>query len=125
MWAAIACGVAVALGAIGAHVLSDKISPARLDTFNKGIYYIFTHSFSALVFCLLSLFANINIKYTGIACLFYGALVFGLSCIAVSVSDLMLIPGLRKAGMIAPIGGILMIAGWFIIASGIFKLKHK
>ncbi|MFB6230429.1 MAG: DUF423 domain-containing protein [Salinibacter sp.] len=41
---ALAAGIAVALGAFGAHGLEGRVSPDRLDTFRTGVRYQMYHA---------------------------------------------------------------------------------
>ncbi|PSQ73391.1 MAG: DUF423 domain-containing protein, partial [Bacteroidetes bacterium SW_7_64_58] len=46
---AIAAGLAVALGAFGAHGLEGRVSPERVETFRTGVEYQMYHALALLV----------------------------------------------------------------------------
>src|SRR5690606_15273898 len=111
---AASAGLAVAIGAFGAHALRPLLEAnARVDTFELAVRYQFYHSF-AILFAgiLMSTFPSKHIG-RGAICFLVGILIFSGSLYALSLS------GIRVLGAITPIGGVGFIAGWLLLLVGI------
>jgi uncharacterized membrane protein YgdD (TMEM256/DUF423 family) len=110
---------ATALGAFGTHALRPSLPPARFDSFQIGVTYQFFHALGLLGLGLLrqrhpgsaALRAVAWLLLVGIA-LFCGsiyALTFGAP---------------RWFGMVAPIGGVSLIAAWLLFARAVTRLPR-
>lgn len=123
-WLAVAAvlgGLAVIIGAFGAHGL-DRISSSwpednrlrRLENWETGARY---HMYHALALALLGLYLSWRPSGLGQA----AAISFVLG-IAVFSGCLYLYTwtGQRWWGAIVPIGGVLLIAGWFLWAAAVW-----
>ncbi|BCU05400.1 DUF423 domain-containing protein [Allochromatium tepidum] len=107
----------VALGAFGAHGLKGRIDPALLANWNTAADYLGLHAL-ALLACGLTLLHRPEaglVNWAGWAfvigvCLFSGSL-FAMT-----------LTGLRQLGMITPIGGVLLILAWALLAVGAARL---
>ncbi|MCC4117352.1 DUF423 domain-containing protein [Aromatoleum toluclasticum] len=99
-------GLGVALGAFGAHGLRNVLGAAELGWWHTAVQYQMWHATG-----LLALGAG-RLPNIGPAAvlLVLGTLVFSGSLYAMALS------GWRVLGMITPIGGTLMIAGWLLLA---------
>ena len=110
--AAVGGFVAVALGAFGAHGLEAMVSADRLETWHTGVLYHFVHVFALLFTSLLrGGTAEKKLKFAGYffiagTCLFSGSLY------------LLVLLDLPVLGMITPVGGLLFLAGWVMLALG-------
>ncbi|MGB0955381.1 MAG: DUF423 domain-containing protein [Panacagrimonas sp.] len=108
-------GLAVALGAFGAHALKSRLEPAMLEVWKTAVEYQFYH---ALALILLGLFAR-QMKTTVLdasaICFIVGILLFSGSLYALCLS------GVRVLGAITPIGGLLFLVGWTCFAYGLFR----
>jgi len=101
--------VSVALGAFAAHALKARIAPEQLATFEVGVRYQLIHA--------LALFAVAwaHTRWPGrwvqaSGWLFViGTLLFSGSLYALSLS------GVRALGIVTPIGGIALLAGWLCL----------
>ncbi|MCU0353887.1 MAG: DUF423 domain-containing protein [Cytophagales bacterium] len=104
-------GLGVAVGAFGAHALRPTLEAAgRLDTFETAVKYQFYHAFALLVVGLLAQrIGSPLLSYAGYAFL-AGTLVFSGSLYVLCLT------GVRWLGAITPLGGVLMIAGWALLA---------
>src|SRR5690606_12551244 len=111
---AINAALAVALGAFGAHGLEDRISAHYLDVFETGVKY---HMYGALSLMLISL--RDKVAGGGRKALIGGRLlVAGMRIFSVSLYVLA-VTGQSKLGMITPIGGVAMLAGWVFVIIGV------
>lgn len=104
--AAIIGGLAVALGAFGAHglkaVLADNHTAAIWE---KAVFYHFIHSVMLFV-----LAGRAPLRIGPWLCFLGGILVFSGSLYLMAVTNL------RWLGAITPIGGVSFIAGWVCLA---------
>lgn len=108
----------VAIGAFGAHGLSDLLTEnGRLETFKTAVLYQLFHSI-ALIICGI-LFDEYNSKKIHIAFLLFtlGIIVFSGSLYILSISNIGLF------GAITPIGGVLFIVGWLYLFMSIKPSK--
>lgn len=103
--------VAVALGAFAAHGLRGQVDDHRLDVFQVGVRY---HFFHALGLGLLALLAKQYPQSPRLAwagrLMLGGIVVFSGSLYGLSLS------GLRWLGMVTPLGGLLFLASWSLLA---------
>ena len=67
LWGALFCGSAVILGAFGAHLLEQFLSPEALQSYEVGVRYQFFHGLSLL---FLSLKENEAKFFSRVALLF-------------------------------------------------------
>jgi uncharacterized membrane protein YgdD (TMEM256/DUF423 family) len=113
-------GLAVALGAFGAHALKAVFSPQQLSIYDKGVTYQFYHSLALLAAGILfSSFPFAGVRWA--AWLFMAGIVL-------FSGSLYLLAGLQSkgmsigpAGIITPIGGLCFIAGWLVLLLSILK----
>lgn len=114
--AAISGALAVAIGAFGAHILQDLLAQNdRLDTFDTASQYHFYHTIALLIIGLLMRDSNDGILKRSAMAFVLGILIFSGSLYTLSVTNITFL------GAITPIGGILFIIGWALLA--IFALK--
>jgi uncharacterized membrane protein YgdD (TMEM256/DUF423 family) len=112
-------GLAVVLGAFGAHGLEDYlVEHNQAANYETAVRYQMYH---ALALVLVGLFAergpNASLRWAGLCfvagvVLFCGAL-YGIALARVS-----------QLGVVAPIGGALLIAGWVALAIGATAKKN-
>jgi len=105
----------VALGAFGAHALKARLSPDLLAVWHTGVQYQFYHALALLLVGLMVRQAPQPWLQGAGWCFLAGTLVFSGSLYALSLS------GLRALGAITPLGGLLFLAGWALLAAGALK----
>jgi len=116
---AISAGLAVVLGAMGAHILETVLSPQRLGTFITGVEYQMYHSLALLVLGAIgSQRLGRWLRVSGYAFIF-GIILFSGSLYILTLGK---IPWM---GMVTPVGGIAFIAGWIALATGIVTGKKS
>ncbi|MDG1934173.1 MAG: DUF423 domain-containing protein [Flavobacteriales bacterium] len=111
---------AVIFGALGAHYLKDLITSSQLTSFKTGVKYQFFHALAILLISLNKDKFNTHVKKS-LFFLFIGTLFFSFSIYLLALKDLLLI-SFQYLGLITPIGGLLLIIGWFLL---FFCLKKK
>jgi uncharacterized membrane protein YgdD (TMEM256/DUF423 family) len=103
---AVLAGLAVALGAFGAHGLRQMIDVERLGWWQTGVQYQVWHG---LALAALSAAPVERVKLPA-SLLGGGAIIFSFSLY------LMALTGWRWLGAVTPLGGLAMIAGWAVLA---------
>jgi len=112
---AIAAGVAVILGAFGAHSLKSRVDPELLVVFETGVRYQMYHALALLAVGLARV--HWPTAVISLAGWFFlaGILIFSGSLY------LMTATGERWLGAITPIGGLAFIIGWVLLAVGAWR----
>ena len=110
--ASISGALAVAIGAFGAHALKlVLLESGRLDTFETGVMYHFCHTIALLATGILSLHLHYRILLISGYCFASGIFLFSGSLYVISIW-----PHLSYVAVITPVGGILFISGWILLA---------
>jgi uncharacterized membrane protein YgdD (TMEM256/DUF423 family) len=101
-------GVAVALGAFGAHALRSRLEPRDLEIFETGVRYQMYHAVALLAAAWL---LDKGIAQAGGAAwgFTFGTLIFSGSLYV------MVFTGQRWLGAVTPIGGVAFIVGWVFL----------
>ena len=107
-------GLAVALGAFGAHALKARLSPEKLVTFETGVRYHFYHAFALLAAGLVQFL----FPPAGTAALAGWLFLAGIALFSGSLYWLSL-GGPRWLGPITPLGGLALIGGWIALAMAV------
>lgn len=115
--ACIVCGLAVVLGAFGAHGLKDRLTPEMLAVFEVGVRYQFYHGLALLALTLAPARMWTS-PWPHRACVAWivGIAVFSGSLYLLSVT------GQKWLGAITPLGGVAFILGWAFATMGAKKL---
>lgn len=108
-------GVGVALGAFGAHALRNRVAANLLDTFETGVRYQMYHGLALLA--LAALYDNL----TPTAAQRVGWLFVSGTMIFSGSLYLLVLMALPWFGAITPIGGVLMLLGWLILAGSLIR----
>ncbi|GAB3263205.1 DUF423 domain-containing protein [Chitinimonas naiadis] len=102
----------VALGAFAAHGLKATLTPAYLEVFQTGVHYQMLHSLALLGLAALASHLGTLGRWAG-RCFTVGTLLFSGSLY------LLVLTGTPKLGMVTPLGGLLLLAGWAcLLAAG-------
>lgn len=113
MTLAAASGVlAVALGAFGAHALDQKVSVARMATWETAVLYHFVHVFALVIAALLLRLDGLPVYRSAGLCHAAGTLLFSGSLYLLVAFDMPVL------GMVTPVGGVFFMAGWALLALG-------
>jgi uncharacterized membrane protein YgdD (TMEM256/DUF423 family) len=101
-------GVAVVLGAFGAHALKGSLGADEIEVWRTAVQYQMGH---ALGMVLHGLFRERReVKDAPAWCFFLGSVVFSGSLYALALG------APRGVGMVTPVGGVLFIVGWGVFA---------
>lgn len=100
----------VALGAFGAHGLQARLTPQRLASFQTGVHYQQLHALGLLLLGVLAgRRASTALRWSA-RLMFVGILLFSGAIYLLAAGA----PG--WLGMVAPIGGLAMMAAWLALA---------
>ena len=101
----------VAAGAFGAHALRAKVPAERLASFETGARYLMYGAFAlfGVEWFRAAGPDQVAESWAG-TCLAAGTAVFSGSLFALALT------GRRRWGVITPVGGVLLLAGWALLA---------
>jgi uncharacterized membrane protein YgdD (TMEM256/DUF423 family) len=132
VFASISGCIAVILGALGAHglsklvadndVASGMISKEILHAFETATHYQLLHAIALIA--IVALPAAITKHFKAIAWLFMLGIVFFSGSIYLLVLGDYLKIDVMWAGPITPLGGLCLIAGWFVLFISALKYKE-
>ena len=116
LWGAILGGLAVAIGAWGAHGGAHLLNAKTLITFQKAVKYQMFHAIALLITGLLIIQWKEQTRYLNIAgwSFLTGTVLFSGSLYFIAFLSV-------KAGYITPAGGIAFIVGWISLVIAAFK----
>lgn len=106
-------GLAIILGAFGAHLLKKKLTSEQLQSFDTGVKYQMYHAIVLLLLGFhLDISATINayIVYSFII----GTILFSFSIYGLVLSSVNN-KKLKFLGPITPLGGLFLVAGWVLL----------
>ena len=112
-------GLAVVLGAFGAHGLKSVLSTQQLNTFEIGVRYQMYHSLALLLLPALSGYVSSKWANRAAFCFVIGTVLFSGSLYALAIS------GIKWFGPVTPLGGLFFIAGWTLLIIGLLVGRSK
>jgi uncharacterized membrane protein YgdD (TMEM256/DUF423 family) len=106
----------VALGAFAAHALRDHLTDSMRAVFETGVRYQMIHGIAILFAAWMTTrgahFYAAGLLYAA------GIALFSFSLYALAVT------GMRKLGIITPLGGVCFLAGHLMMLVGFWRLKQ-
>jgi uncharacterized membrane protein YgdD (TMEM256/DUF423 family) len=109
-------GLGVALGALGAHALKDRLTSDALSTYETAARYQLYHALALLAVAYAVARWPVSNLPTIAGWLFVaGIALFSGSLYLLSLTDV------RWLGAIAPLGGAAFIAGWLCLALAVWR----
>ena len=113
---AIAGGLAVGIGAFGAHALKPFLmETGREATFELAVRYQFYHALALVATGILtSETSRKALHYSGI-CFILGIIFFSGSLYVLCFT------GIKMLGAVTPFGGVFFILGWILLGVGVYK----
>ena len=106
--------LAVAVGAFGAHALkAHLLMIGKPEVFETASKYHFYHSFLLLLIGILQFNIKTKLLSYASAAIFCGILLFCGALYALALT------GVGLLGAVAPIGGVFLLIGWFLIGKSV------
>lgn len=98
-------GIAVALGAFGAHALKDRLGAAELGWWQTAVQYQMWHALALVALANFDKRVRLPALMLGA-----GAVLFAVTLYAMALG------APHWLGAVTPFGGVLMILGWALLA---------
>ena len=118
-WILPLAGVLVAfatiLGAFGAHALQSRLAPERLTIYETAVRYQFYHALGLLVIGWIARSADLALLRWSALLVVVGIVLFSGSIYALSFG------APRPLGIVTPVGGLALIAGWILFAVAVSR----
>lgn len=112
--------LAVAMGAAGAHALKDRLSTTDIERIETAVSYQMWH---ALALIGVAWLASKGSQYPPWTIAAAGwSFVVGITLFSGSLYGLSL-TGMRIFAHIAPVGGLLLMAGWLAVLASAFRIS--
>jgi uncharacterized membrane protein YgdD (TMEM256/DUF423 family) len=102
--------LATVLGAFGAHALKAHLSPDRLAVYETAVRYHFIHALGLLVIGVLLRSADGELLRWSATLVLVGIILFSGSLYLLTFG------APRLLGVVTPLGGLALIAGWGLFA---------
>ena len=104
------CLLSFILGAFASHYLKNKMTQTEIQSFEIGVKYLIYHGLSLLIISQLYLDITIWISVL----ITVGTILFSFSIFFLSTQTFFN-KNLKILGPITPLGGLLIIIGWFLL----------
>ena len=112
---ALLAGVAIGLGAFGAHGLKNRITFDYLTVFETGVKYQIYHALGLMLIGILAFHFPSEPLYIPCVFLITGICLFSGSLYVLSIT------GIKWIGAVTPFGGLSFIIGWILTAYYIWR----
>ena len=109
-------GLAVALGAFGAHALKERLGPELLRVWDTAVQYQAWHALALLAVGLLALRAP-----STALCMAGAAFALGVLLLSGSLY-VRALTGVRGLGAITPLGGVAFLLGWAALLVAVARM---
>jgi uncharacterized membrane protein YgdD (TMEM256/DUF423 family) len=113
--AGILLALATMFGAFGAHALKAQLSPDRLQVYETAVRYHFFHALGLLGIGLTLRFIDVAAVRWAAVLVIVGIVLFSGSLYALTFG------APRPLGIVTPVGGLALIAGWICFAAGVWR----
>ena len=119
--AAFLVAITIAIGAFGAHGLKKLVDAASLASFEAGVRYQMYHALALFVIGLTP-FISEKLKRRVSWLFILGILLFSGSIYFLSLQDVLPF-SVKGIALLTPLGGLLFIVGWVMLAIGVLRSK--
>jgi uncharacterized membrane protein YgdD (TMEM256/DUF423 family) len=107
--------LATVLGAFGAHALKSQLTPERLQVFETAVGYQFFHALGLLAIGVVLRSSDSELLRWSATLVLAGIVLFSGSLYLLTFGT----P--RIFGIITPVGGLALIAGWIMFATAVWR----
>ena len=113
--ASLFAALAILFGAFGSHALKERLSAQSLEVYDIATRYLMFHALGIFLIALLeSQLPKESIEMPAIM-MIVGTSIFSGSLYLIAMLDF------KKLGMVTPIGGLLLIVSWLLLAYNTYK----
>jgi uncharacterized membrane protein YgdD (TMEM256/DUF423 family) len=107
--------LATVFGAFGAHALKSQLPPDRLQVYETAVRYHYFHALGLLGIGLTMRFIEASPVRWSAMLVLVGIVLFSGSLYALTFG------APRALGVVTPLGGLALIAGWICFAMGVWR----
>ena len=113
--ASLFAALAILFGAFGSHALKERLSAQSLEVYDIATRYLMFHALGIFLIALLGFQLPKESLEIPVTIMIFGTSIFSGSLYLIAMLDF------KKLGMITPIGGLLLIVSWLLLAYNTYK----
>ena len=113
--ASLFAALAILFGAFGSHALKERLSAQSLEVYDIATRYLMFHALGIFLIALLGFQLPKESLETPVILMIVGTSIFSGSLYLIAMLDF------KKLGMVTPIGGLLLIVSWLLLAYNTYK----
>ena len=113
--ASLFAALAILFGAFGSHALKERLSAQSLEVYDIATRYLMFHALGIFLIALLGFQLPKEPLEIPVIMMIVGTSIFSGSLYLIAMLDF------KKLGMVTPIGGLLLIVSWLLLAYNIYK----
>ena len=113
--ASLFAALAILFGAFDSHALKERLSDQSLEVYDIATRYLMFHALGIFLIALLGFQLPKESLETPVIIMIGGTSIFSGSLYLIAMFDL------KKLGMVTPIGGLLLIVSWLLLAYNTYK----
>ena len=113
--ASLFAALAILFGAFGSHALKERLSAQSLEVYDIATRYLMFHALGIFLIALLGFQLPKESLEIPVIMMICGTSIFSGSLYLIAMLDF------KKLGMVTPIGGLLLIVSWLLLAFNIYK----
>ena len=113
--ASLFAALAILFGAFGSHALKERLSAQSLEVYDIATRYLMFHALGIFLIALLGFQLPKESLEIPVTMMIVGTSIFSGSLYLIAMLDF------KKLGMVTPIGGLLLIVSWLLLAYNTYK----
>ena len=113
--ASLFAALAISFGAFGSHALKERLSAQSLEVYDIATRYLMFHALGIFLIALLGFQLPKESLEIPVTIMIVGTSIFSGSLYLIAMLNF------KKLGMVTPIGGLLLIVSWLLLAYNIYK----
>ena len=113
--ASLFAALAISFGAFGSHALKERLSAQSLEVYDIATRYLMFHALGIFLIALLGFQLPKESLEIPVIMMIIGTSIFSGSLYLIAMLDF------KKLGMVTPIGGLLLIVSWLLLAYNTYK----
>ena len=113
--ASLFAALAILFGAFGSHALKERLSAQSLEVYDIATRYLMFHALGIFLIALLGFQQPKEYLEIPAIMMIIGTFIFSGSLYFISILNF------KKLGMVTPIGGLLLIFSWLLLAYNTYK----